>query len=241
MSIIVKGGGGSTAKELVNSTGTKLADLEKKGSGKVSVAGGLGNTPPEKVLQGSIYSDESGVRRTGTMEDITPDLNAQSDLIKEIRAMIVGRATEANATPEDILKGKKAYVGEKLVTGVLEPFDLKTIFGYTKIAVDKFTVSSETELRSKDLSHSLGVSPKFAMLCAQGTPSYSGVKVALTITETGSFNNNQFTDIYKEDNDYANFSPIGGNNKPVLTSSIVNFKNGHALSAGIPYTLITMA
>lgn len=113
------GGGAGSAKELVNATGTKLADLEKAGSGKVKVVGGLGNTPPEKVLQGSIYSDESGVRRTGTMEDITPDLNTQSDLIKEIRAMLVGRVTEANATPEDILKGKKAYVGEKLVEGTL--------------------------------------------------------------------------------------------------------------------------
>ena len=119
MSVIVKAGGGSIAKELVNATGTKLADLEKAGSGKVKVVGGLGNTPPEKVLQGSIYSDESGVRRTGTMEDITPDLNTQSDLIKEIRAMLVGRVTEANAKPEDILKGKKAYVGEKLVEGTL--------------------------------------------------------------------------------------------------------------------------
>ena len=137
MSIIVKGGGGSTAKELVNSTGTKLADLEKAGSGKVKVAGGLGNTPPEKVLQGSIYSDESGVRRTGTMEDITPDLNAQSDLIKEIRAMIVGRATEANATPEDILKGKKAYVGGKLVEGTLSlnPVEVDVSLGKTPYSI----------------------------------------------------------------------------------------------------------
>lgn len=113
------GGGAGSAKELLNASGSKIADLESRGSGKVSVVGGLGNTPPEKVLQGSIYSDESGVRRTGTMEDITPDLNTQSDLIKEIRAMLVGRVTEANATPEDILKGKKAYVGEKLVEGTL--------------------------------------------------------------------------------------------------------------------------
>jgi len=154
MSVIVKAGGGSTAKELVNATGTKLADLEKKGSGKVSVVGGLGNTPPEKVLQGSVYSDESGVRRTGTMEDITPDLNTQSDLIKEIRAMLVGRVTEANATPEDILKGKKAYVGEKLVTGVLEPL-AGIDFGEVVLSEDIETIS---------VSHRLGVIPKYVLL-----------------------------------------------------------------------------
>ncbi len=126
------GGGAGSAKELLNASGSKIADLESRGSGKVSVIGGLGNTPPEKVLQGSIYSDESGVRRTGTMEDITPDLNAQSDLIKEIRAMLVGRVTEANATPEDILKGKKAYVGEKLIEGTLSLNPIKADVSLSK-------------------------------------------------------------------------------------------------------------
>ena len=163
MSVIVKGGGGSTAKELVNSTGAKLADLEKKGSGKVSVVGGLGNTPPEKVLQGSIYSDESGVRRTGTMEDITPELNTQSDLIKEIRAMLVGRVTEANATPEDILKGKKAYVGEKLVTGVLEK-GIELLGGYPKMSTGSFTVTNSAN--NFTLNHELGETPKLIIVYA---------------------------------------------------------------------------
>lgn len=165
MSIIVKGGGGSTAKELVNATGTKLADLEKKGAGKVSVVGGLGNTPPEKVLQGSIYSDEGGVRRTGTMEDITPDLTTQSDLIKEIRAMLVGRVTEANATPEDILKGKKAYVGEKLVTGVLEL--LATGMGYTKQSSG--IVTKTTKDGKMTIPHELGVIPKIVVAAYVGS------------------------------------------------------------------------
>ena len=161
MSVIVKGGGGSTAKELVNATGTKLADLEKKGAGKVSVVGGLGNTPPEKVLQGSIYSDESGVRRTGTMEDISPDLNTQSDLIKEIRAMLVGRVTEANAKPEDILKGKKAYVGEKLITGVLEK-GIELLGGYPKMSTGSFAVTNSAN--NFTLNHELGETPKLIIV-----------------------------------------------------------------------------
>lgn len=151
------GGGAGSAKELLNASGSKIADLESRGSGKVSVVGGLGNTPPEKVLQGSIYSDESGVRRTGTMEDITPDLNTQSDLIKEIRAMLVGRVTEANAKPEDILKGKKAYVGEKLVIGVLEKGAAK---GTLKLSANQNSVT---------IDHGLGVTPKgFYMIGGDG-------------------------------------------------------------------------
>lgn len=71
MSVIVKGGGGSTAKELVNSTGAKLADLEKKGSGKVSVVGGLGGASPADVLSGKTFTSESGVRQTGTFKPNT--------------------------------------------------------------------------------------------------------------------------------------------------------------------------
>lgn len=159
------GGGAGSAKELLNASGSKIADLESRGSGKVSVVGGLGNTPPEKVLQGSIYSDESGVRRTGTMEDITPDLNTQSDLIKEIRAMLVGRVTEANAKPEDILKGKKAYVGEKLVTGVLDL--LATGMGYTKQSSG--IVTKTTKDGKMTIPHELGVIPKIVVAAYVGS------------------------------------------------------------------------
>ena len=64
-------------------------------------------------------SDAFLTRRGGGGEDLTPELTEQSALIAQIRAMLVGRVTEANAKPEDILKGKKAYVGEKLVEGTL--------------------------------------------------------------------------------------------------------------------------
>ena len=68
MSSSVRGAGGAAAKELVNSSGKKIADLESRGSGKVSVIGGLGTTSPDKVLVGNVYSDESGVRRVGTLK-----------------------------------------------------------------------------------------------------------------------------------------------------------------------------
>ncbi len=233
MSVIVKGGGGSTAKELVNSTGAKLADLEKKGSGKVSVVGGLGNTPPEKVLQGSIYSDESGVRRTGTMEDITPELNTQSDLIKEIRAMLVGRVTEANAKPEDILKGKKAYVGEKLVTGVLEKGVPLSLFGFSKFVVEEVSFSEDYST-SSPISHSLGDEPKAVYIFTNADASTTTTR---HYTKEG-FANKIFGATYGVDYN---------NSVQRMTAFISKSTNGKVyvdfgyLKAGIPYTLITMA
>lgn len=249
MSVIVKGGGGSTAKELVNATGTKLADLEKAGSGKVKVVGGLGNTPPEKVLQGSIYSDESGVRRTGTMEDITPDLNTQSDLIKEIRAMLVGRVTEANAKPEDILKGKKAYVGEKLVTGVLEKgVDLLKATGLTKICEEKVTfsnVNSVTEIR-----HSLGVEPKLALFLPDMTKGLTADSYTRTISMM--FIDLTYVIAPASKKKLCLYTTMANNSSPYIaaasvaakmTNSSLGAENGLGFyfAQSIPYTLITMA
>lgn len=167
MSIIVKGGGGSTAKELVNATGTKLADLEKKGAGKVSVVGGLGNTPPEKVLQGSIYSDESGVRRTGTMEDVTPEVTAQETLIDEIMTALVGKVQGANARADKILAGYKAYVGRQLVEGTYEPIDpvsaISQVFGMSKCTYGTITLSAN-QTSAYTLTHNLGEQPKLFIL-----------------------------------------------------------------------------
>ena len=60
------GGGAGSAKELLNASGSKIADLESRGSGKVSVIGGLGTTTPSKVLQGEVFSTDDEVAQIGT-------------------------------------------------------------------------------------------------------------------------------------------------------------------------------
>lgn len=110
-------------------------------------------------------SDAFLTRRGGGGEDLTPELTEQSALISQIRAMLVGRVTEANATPEDILKGKKAYVGEKLVTGVLEL--LATGIGYTKQSSG--IVTKTVKDGKMTIPHELGAIPKVVIAVYTGS------------------------------------------------------------------------
>lgn len=57
----------------------------------------------------------------GGGEDVSEEVAVQTPLIQQIREMIVGKATDANATEDKIVKGYSAYVGQKLVNGNLEP------------------------------------------------------------------------------------------------------------------------
>lgn len=53
----------------------------------------------------------------GGGEDVSEEVAVQTPLIQQIREMIVGKATDANATEDTIVKGYSAYVGQKLVNG----------------------------------------------------------------------------------------------------------------------------
>lgn len=53
-------------------------------------------------------------------EDVTAEVQAQTPVVADIIENLVGKATGANATAEDIRQGKTAYVGQELVTGTLD-------------------------------------------------------------------------------------------------------------------------
>lgn len=53
----------------------------------------------------------------GGGEDVSEEVAVQTPLIQQIREMVVGKATDANATEDTIVKGYSAYVGQKLVNG----------------------------------------------------------------------------------------------------------------------------
>lgn len=84
-------GGTGASKELLNTAGTKIADLEKAGMGKVKVIGGLGDATTDKVLEGSSFTSENGVKKAGTMADVTPEVNAQTELIPQILQALQGK------------------------------------------------------------------------------------------------------------------------------------------------------
>lgn len=125
MSIIVKGGGGSTAKELVNSSGKKIADLESRGSGKVSVIGGLGTTTPSKVLQGEVFSTDDEVAQIGTYtvptetKTVTP--KATQQVITPSAGKYLSRVTvngDSDAVPINIRKGVNIFGVDGSFNGV---------------------------------------------------------------------------------------------------------------------------
>ena len=68
----------------------------------------------EKIQVGNLAG------KISALENVTPEVTAQTALITEITESLVGKVTGANATPEDILEGKCAYVGQKLVEGNLK-------------------------------------------------------------------------------------------------------------------------
>ena len=144
------GGGDSGASELLNSAGTKIADLAKVETGKVTVIGGLGDATAADVLETVTFTSEDGVKKNGTMGDVTPEVTAQETLIDEIMTALVGKVQGANATADKILAGYKAYVGRQLVEGTYEPIDpvsaISQVFGMSKCTYGTITLSANQRL-----------------------------------------------------------------------------------------------
>ena len=95
----------------------------------------------------------------GGGENVTPEVQAQSPLVTEILESLVGKVTLANATPETILEGYSAYVGQQLVKGTRK--SLESIFGMTKINSGTLINTSNTAINIK---HNLNVIPKIFMI-----------------------------------------------------------------------------
>ena len=97
--------------------------------------------------------------KAGGGENVTPEVQAQTPLVTEILESLVGKVTLANATPETILEGYSAYVGQELVEGTRK--SLETIFGLTKINSGTLINTSNTAINIK---HNLNVIPKIFMI-----------------------------------------------------------------------------
>lgn len=193
-------GGGSTPKQLVNASGEVLGAVEKAGSGKIRVTGGLGNTAADKVLEGTTFTSESGVKKPGTRPDITPEVLAQPTLVNNLIESLVGKVNGANATAETILKGFSAWVGQELVEGTYDPatadpdlipeniregIDIFGVLGTMVEGAQGFdcgTVIPSNGLTEITVEHGLGVVPKYVALVSK--PSLVASKVHMIATST---------------------------------------------------------
>lgn len=93
------------------------------------------------------------------IEDITPEIVEQTPLVTEILESLVGKVTLANATPETILEGYSAYVGQQLIKGRLENLSRKIDFGEVTLTAASSRLS---------ISHNLGVVPSYVFVVSDG-------------------------------------------------------------------------
>lgn len=112
-------------------------------------------------------------------------------------------------------------------------------FGFTKMAVDEFTFTSDTQVRNATLTHSLGEPPKQIIILTDistDLPS-SAIKEVFAITLTGSWTD-KATGLYKESTYY---SPISSPGQVTATSTNISLDLFNNFGGGVKYTLITMA
>lgn len=130
------------------------------------------------------------------------------------------------------------YWYEKVVEGV----DLIQSFGYTKYAIDKFTLSSEIAVKYNTcyINHSLGEKPSFAFLISVGVNTDYRVTGGLTKILTGSTNGQAKRGFYL-DSGYEREESLYG--LSILDATRVSYNSGNTtyMAKGVEYTLITMA
>lgn len=90
----------------------------------------------------------------GSGENVKPEVDIQTPLIEDIKEILVGKATGANATADTILEGYSAYVGQELVVGKYKPHGLYVWkkYEYESSTVGDFVdyVVSDTETAYPD-------------------------------------------------------------------------------------------
>lgn len=192
------------------------------------------------------------------MEDVTPEVTTQTPIIQNITEALVGKAQGATATADKILEGYSAYVNGVLVDGTFNKEEcvdgLKGLTGYSKIAVDKVTFSSEINLNSGTVTipHSLGEKPRVMILACNKKllstaktyiPFMAGVH---TSNYYGTENQNRGYIVLNIGNSsYSDFygSNAGGTELAMFYSGRIEITLGRTfyIAAGVEYTLITMA
>ena len=177
----------------------------------------------------------------GAVEDVTPEVTTQTGLIESIKTQLVGKATGANATADKILEGFSAWVNGQLVQGTLKEGVALSMFGCTKMAVDKIIPTSNIEsVSSTPFKHSLGEVPKYAFLRASSrsnsTDGYYEIIEGIGVNREKIAGCSVMYTGYNKQYSFNGYAPT-------MTQSTVGFGSSGSMRAmaGIEYTLITMA
>lgn len=140
-----------------------------------------------------------------------------------------------NSYPDGDTQG--GYWYEKVVEGT----DLVQSFGYTKYAIDKFTLSSEIAVKYETcyINHSLREKPSFAFLTSVGVKTDYRVTGGISKMLTGKTYSTK-RGFYLSDSQEIEESLYG---LSILDATRVSYNSGNTtyMAKGVEYTLITMA
>ena len=174
MGLTVYGGGGKPEEEKTVTAGTSVIVVNPS-SGKVMKKVTVNPTPTESKSVTPTTSEltvtpSAGKHLSqvvvGAVEDVTPEVTAQTPLVTQILEGLIGKAQGATATADKILEGYSAYVGQELLNGTAKQGRLGIDFG-------ELTTTAVSSLIT--IEHNLGVVPSHALL--------------FVIDEPGNFNN----------------------------------------------------
>ena len=221
MSVIVKGGGGENVKAEVDIQAPLIAQILQN----------LGFTadPAEGTNKQKLQTNNANLAK---ISDYLPHgayvwkkLTAQGgDFVNFVVS------DQSTAYPDG--GTQDGYWYEKLMEGI----DLKSLLGYTKLAVDRFTFASSTSCTTT-VSHSLGVVPKFILLMTQDTITINGAVKYVFAELSRKYSGSNGAAAYYHSSFYA---LVTVSTTVTCTDTNFNFSD-RSYAAGKEYIAITMA
>ena len=247
------GGGGKPEEEKTVTAGTS-AKVVTPSDGKTIRKVTVNPTPTEEKSVTPTTSQQTVSPSKGkhlakviveAIEDVTPEVTAQTPLIEEIIEGLVGKAQGATATADKILEGYSAYVGGVLVDGTAKSGISIGDLGYTKYAIDTITptTANSGSSRWKDqVPHSLGEIPQAFIIFITSTPKDSYALKAFASFYLSGVGDSKRVYAVAQGGNYSNY--YDSTSQP-FTSSYVNISpfmsSGQGLDVGSTYAILTMA